>query len=241
MISNIEDFKAKLAKKGILRNNRFLVFVPPMRGVEAFKNRALGALAGITGFGSLLASSKLTGSAFIAFDSALPGKTVEVRNIKVGCAPHFKVPYVQDYDPITMSFLVGKNGFEYLFFEQWMNDIQNQETSNLNYYDEFTTTVTVYQYDEQNNIMIGAELIEAYPIRVQNLELSMNQHNQFHVITVTFAFRAWRNVLTKNSLKQTALGILNKVVGRVVGTLTNDVLKTVTAPINNAISGIFRI
>lgn len=241
MISNIEEFKSRLAKKGILRNNRFLVVIPPVRGVEAFKNRALGALAGLTGFGSLLASSKLTGSAFIAFDSVLPGKTVEVRNIKTGVAPHFKVPYVQDYDPVTMSFLVGKNGFEYLFFEQWMNDIQNQETGNLNYYDEFTTTVTIYQYDDQNNIMIGAELVEAFPIRIQNLELSMNQRNQFHVVTVTFSFRKWRNVITKNSLKQTALGILNKVVGRVVGTLTNDILRTVTAPINNAIGSIFRI
>jgi hypothetical protein len=62
--------------------------------------------------------------------------------------PVRKLPYMESYtNELAMSFRVGKDMYERDLFWGWNDQITNRFTHNLNYIDEYSTTIDLYHLD----------------------------------------------------------------------------------------------
>ncbi len=103
------------------------------------------------------------------------------------------MPYVDTYADITFHFIVGRDMFEKDFFDAWSYTIQDPETADINYVDEYSTTVSVYQMDEYDNFTYGATLFQCWPVAIGGMTLDANEFNSYGVLPVTFTYRKWIN------------------------------------------------
>lgn len=120
----------------------------------------------------------------------LPGRTFATADRKT-YGPIEKVPYISTYEDIELTFLVDDLMKEKYFFDAWLNFV-NPITNDFNYKNEYATTLLINQYDSQNNKIYSAELIDAYPISINQLDLDWSSAD-VHKLTVTFAYTKWTN------------------------------------------------
>jgi len=149
----------------------------------------------------VLIVSPTTGSNRLHFScetAELPGKTFVTHDQK-----HYgvieKYPYQHSYNDINLTFIVSEDMREKLFFDQWMDKVGSSKNSfNFNYKNEYTLPVIITQYDLSNNPTYVVELIDAYPIAVNQLDLDWSTDGH-HKLTVVLAYTYWRDT-TKDSL-----------------------------------------
>lgn len=210
MSASISSFVSTINKRGIARSNRFVVLIPPIRGIKMFTNPLMNAVFtqiggkmrgnSALGIGLLCSSADLPAQSFMSSDKMEYPKTREM------------VPYALTPRTTSMRFLCGRDMFEYYFFQNWQNDIVNRETHLTNYYDEYTTSVIVSQLDEADNVIAAVEYESCYPISVS--PINMDWSNKDYVsLNVELNYKRYRPILTPYSLSETVLSVLNKSTG----------------------------
>lgn len=107
----------------------------------------------------------------------------------------FKTPYMPSYADIEFQFYVGDDMFERWFFEGWMHSIMEPVTNDFNYVAEFSTSVDIYQVNQENENTYMCTLLEAYPTAINQLDLNYSDENGIHSLSVTFAYK---RVVTTN-------------------------------------------
>lgn len=132
----------------------------------------------------------------------MPGRTLVTADRKIGSAPVQKVPYQTTYNDLSMTFIVGGDMAEKLFFDQWMELINPSSNYNFNYKSNYTTDIAINQYDVEDNLTYKAVLIGAYPMIVNQLDLDWT-NDSYHKLTVVFAYTNWQ--------EGTLQGILNNL------------------------------
>ena len=131
---------------------------------------------------------------FMCCKAELPGKTFNTSDVRTYGAT-FEMPYVDVYSDITLAFIVGRDMVERDFFDAWSYTIQDPETSDFNYVNDYATTVDIYQLDEFGQTQnYGCRLFQAWPKTIGELSLSYDQFNTFHILPITFTYRKWINV-----------------------------------------------
>jgi len=126
----------------------------------------------------------------------LPGKayaTTEERTY----GPIRKRPYSQFFTDAAFTFMGTRNMPEKKFFDSWMDTIQDPDTFDFEYYNNFTTDVTVTQFDVTNKLVYECTLIEAWPLNVGAIALDWGSTNEFPRLTVTMAYRRWKDTKQK--------------------------------------------
>lgn len=84
--------------------------------------------------------------------------------------------------------------WERAFFDKWMNSIQPMESYsasyNIAYRDDYTTSINVTHYDNQNNPTTTYQFVEAWPIAIDHQTLNWADDTLL-LLTVTFAYTRW--------------------------------------------------
>ena len=171
MPGSIADFKASF-NKDLARSNKFDVYIPVPIGMVPF----IGT------------SRKLN----LRCESALlPGRNLETTSMKIyGVNELF--PVATTYDNATLTFLVGDDMKEKTFFDSWLNWIQPTVTYDTKYKADYAVIIRINQYDVQNRLSLSIDLIDAYPIAVNQMDLDWSS-DAIHKVAVTFAYTSWRN------------------------------------------------
>lgn len=99
-----------------------------------------------------------------------------------------KVPYLKDYQEVTIVFRCNSVMWEREFFDSWQNIISNTSTLDFKFKDEYVTSITVAQLDNAFDITYAQTLRNAYPIAVSALEASHGDQNNYHRVAVTFTY-----------------------------------------------------
>lgn len=211
MSASISSFAATINKRGIARNNRFLVLIPPLRAVNMLSNPLMNAIIGqiAPNFGG----NSALGIALICSATELPGRSFMTADKREYPQPIENVPYAETPGEMTMKFILGRDMFEYFFFQQWENDIVHRSTNLLNYYDEYTTSIIVSQLDENDNVIASVELENSWPVAVSPVQMAFSNQNQYAELSVTFKYKRWVPIMTPYSLAETVLTILNDALG----------------------------
>lgn len=136
----------------------------------------------------------------------LPGRTLSTTTMKVYGVEE-KFPYMTSFNDITLTFIVGDDMKEKLLFDAWLNWINPTINYSFKYKEDYAVAMRINQYDVQNKLSYSVDLIDAYPISMNQLDLDWSSDGR-HKLTVTFAYTSWRN----NSVENLAMELLENTL-----------------------------
>jgi hypothetical protein len=123
--------------------------------------------------------------------ATLPGRTLMTYPLTQHSAP-FNVPYSQMYDPVTFSFYASAHLDQRHFFDVWQTAVVNLNDNSLNFFDEYTQDVEIWQLDREGNRTYGVKLYAAWPLSNAEVPYSYATNNQVVDISVTLSFKLWK-------------------------------------------------
>lgn len=164
----VASFKGDFA-----RPNRFEVFFPLPAGLSSFGN----------------SREVLT---FRCENTNLPGRTFATAEQRT-YGPIEKFPYLTTYNDLDVTLIVDGDMKQRRLFDSWLELVNPSTTNNFRYRNTYSTTLTIRQYEVTDRIAYQVQLINAYPISMNQMDLDW-QSDGYHKLNVTFAFTRWQSI-----------------------------------------------
>jgi hypothetical protein len=102
------------------------------------------------------------------------------------------------YEDVNFTFLCRINSQERQFFDSWLEMINPIDTFDFNYKDDYSTSIDIFQLDEEQKATYAITLREAYPIQISPQPVTWADDN-FQRLAVTFTYSSWgRNGIDYN-------------------------------------------
>lgn len=190
MAGSISDFASSF-KTDLARPSRFDVQIPIPLTLIPFRNT----------------SRNLT---FRCETAQLPSRTLATAEQKFGANPVEKFPYQSNYNEAEMTFIVSDDMSEKIFFDTWLEYINPTYSFNFKYKSDYSSTIVINQYDVTGSKTYSINLIEAYPISVNQLDLDWSS-TEHHKLSVVFAYTYWQN----NSIQAFGSSVLESAISRI--------------------------
>lgn len=224
---SISEFLANAKTRDFARASKYLVIIDMPRGPSANQNGLTNPFASLfrTGgrgandaFGGLINNFVKADGQYLASlfceATALPSLNVDTKLQKV-YGPGREIPYGRSYTPVGMNFYIDASYQIKDFFEIWQGMIFDEDSSHMNYYNEYTTNVHILALDNregrfgtfgilpdigtiQNSIIVSryqCTLQECYPKVVAEVPLGAG-NNAVPTLQVQFQYRKWTNTST---------------------------------------------
>lgn len=192
----ISDFVGQISN-GLARSNRFIVnLTPPSVMTNALRGQG-ESTSSYTGFqevtnvNSASSYGKLQNILLLCDSAQLPGVSLTTAQIRT-FGEIREIPYEIDYEPITLTFFVDAEMNVKKMFDLWMMSTQFKETRKFSYYDSYTTTMTIYVQDMEENNRYIVELYEAYPKTVSAVQVDYSNKDVMK-LSVTMMYKYWRS------------------------------------------------
>lgn len=215
MAGSINDFKASFRKE-IARPHKFDVNIPIPLTLTPYISSARSLV-------------------YRCENASLPGRTFATAEQKT-YGPIEKYPYLNTYTDIDMTFIVDDDMSQKVFFDAWMNYINPLYNNNMRYKGDYSTVITVNQYDVNNQISYSVNLYDAYPISMNQMDLDWSADG-YHKLNVTFAYTYWQN----NSLQALGMELVDagiNAVNSIVGGLGGNAIGSAGTGVNNILNDI---
>lgn len=173
---NLSNFQGQvLGGRGLARPARFEVgIIPPVQ---------------LSDYGGLVS--------LLCEQSNLPMIMVGVKPFKIHNTPAYNRPVNIEYggEGIAFTFHLDGDMFVKRFFDDWMHLIVDKDSFQVNYADNYMTSVFVSQLNEMDQVTYEVELMEAFPRNINLVQLDNTAQNQTHRLTVLFQYRKWKDVV----------------------------------------------
>ena len=104
---------------------------------------------------------------------------------------------------VTFSFLLTNDYYIKKIFDKWMNSIVDKESYTTLYDADYKVDMIIQQLDQQNNVVFGMKLINAFPVSISDIPLDTSATDQNQKVSVTMTYQemtsegALSSVLTK--------------------------------------------
>lgn len=192
----IDDFAASI-RSGLAAPSRYKV--------EFTFNRRMLQFTNLTTVNQL---------AFVCTQAELPGKKIDTSNDQT-YGPMRKMAFGAIYDDLTLTFLCTNGMLEREVFDRWMSMIVDPSSNYMTYYDDYKSTIniTTLQNTKVGQPTYNITVEEAFPISINQQQLSYENVNSVLTLVVTFAYRRWRtteDVNKGNSYQWTRLDHLTR-------------------------------
>ena len=123
---------------------------------------------------------------------SFPGKNIRTTSNDNIYGPTHEVAQGVTYgEELTVTFLLQNNHHQRLIFNSWQDLIVSPTTYNVSYYNDYISTMEIFQYDEADKRCAGVMVKEVFPKTVNAIELSNTTTNEFIRATVGFSFKEW--------------------------------------------------
>ncbi len=162
MSESISSFLASI-KSDIARPNRFKVEFPNDDGIVGL----------------------------LCYSCTLPQRAIQTFELKQRGVP-YKVPFSQDYQPITFSFYANPTYNTRRFFEEWHKEVvQTFKMNVMGTYDVFAKKARIYTLDRTGRIRYRVNIFEAWPLNIGEVDLNYGTNNTYSTVTVTLTYKYW--------------------------------------------------
>lgn len=188
-ISKLVEFLSN--SDGFARPNKFLVHIYPPRNI-VIKGRKLTYDNNFMNKLNLFCNK-----------AELPSKDVNATD-HMTYGPRRQMPYAYSYNGnMELSFYLDKSLTQKTFFEAWQQQIFNEDTHNMNFYDSYISTIDIYQLSGRNvgdknsykdEITYACRLYEAYPQTIGSMALDYNNNDSISTLPVTMTYKYWKNI-----------------------------------------------
>lgn len=210
MTFNVQTWKTRVEDTFVF-NNRY-DFTITFPSTSTFP----GAFTGLTppGFTTPL-SSVLTMLTDRCIATALPGQATRTSDAnRHGLGVHEKMPFGLAFTDLPATFLAdNQEDAVHTFWKAWLeHTVTSQLNSSgriagtLEYKDNLTATIQIREYNLDGAIIASVYLFEAYPIAVNDAEVSWNDQNKLLTYNTVLTYFNWS--FTNLSAGQTTGGNL---------------------------------
>jgi hypothetical protein len=156
------------AKMGFARSNKFSVEIPRARNSNTMS---------ADGINIMCESVSLPGTQILTTDYS------SVRHSS-------KYPTGTMYEDVELTFALTSDYYARKFFDEWIASVITTTNDNytLNYRSDFSRDVTINQLDENDKKIYSHKLRDAYPITIQNINLSNMNEDEISRFSVTLTY-----------------------------------------------------
>ena len=204
--NTIGRFMAGISQgEGMARPNRFLVrFNIPnklqLQPQEPFASEGSIVPASQQGVNAVGGQELARNVGMMCNNVTMPSRDVNTKD-HLTYGPRRQMPYAYSFSGnINLSIFGDKFLRQRIFFETWQKMIFNRNTHNLNYYDEYTGSVDIFQlgsfdaeYDS-DRVTYAVRLYECYPATIGSYDYNYGTNNEVVNLPITLNFRDWRNL-----------------------------------------------
>lgn len=169
---NLSNFIANVKSEGLMRTSRYAVTMGTPKALSS----------------NMVDMRKLL---LYCADISLPGVTLTTNQARVFGEAR-EMPYEKMFDNINMTFYVDNNMQVKLFFDRWMDSIQNPYTRTFNYYDQYITDITVDVEDLKDRKRYQVQLFECYPKSIGQISMGYEQKDVMK-LQVSMNYKNWRS------------------------------------------------
>lgn len=194
---DIGAFRSEINYNGVLRNNRFLMFFTPPKLLATAQDTSYDHIN--TSFLTIRCeTATVPGVNFFTTDNHRRYGTGQVE----------RRPYLPQFNPITITFIVDRNARVIEYFNDWANRIINFDSSagvhkenkagikpyRLQYKDDYISPqVLIWIYDEfegkdQPNKQIGVKLFDVFPLATSDINVSWATRDDIVRYSVTLQY-----------------------------------------------------
>ncbi len=179
---SIQNFASALNKsKGLARPNKYQVSIPFPTGKAKDSD-----------------ITPPTINPLFCHAATLPGRTIESATYDIGRGKEYQIASKITYENVDFSFYITNNDwFERNIFDIWLNNIIDPFNDYVKYKNTYTREVSIDCYNEHDDRTYGIKLIDAFPLSINEVELSGESHEPISV-TVSMAYDRWIRVYPKN-------------------------------------------
>lgn len=208
-MASFKEHTANILQNGLARTNRFQVLIPTpmMRNEAAHESELTGPQPPISKLKSMFGevvkviriftgggSAEYTrGLDLMCSQTELPGKTLNTSETKYNGDVH-KIGQSIVYGNHQFTFHVSQDMYEKTIIDQWMNMVVDPETHEVSYLSEYAVNINIFQLDQNDKIVHGVALLDAFPVMMNPLTMTNSEHNNVHELMVQFAYRRWINL-----------------------------------------------
>ena len=135
--------------------------------------------------------------------------------------PEREIVQGYSYGDVTAVFQCSSDMKEKRFFETWQRLAYNPQTWSMQYYNDYTGSIKIFQLDETDRQRYGVELVECFPKTVAAQSIAYASVNEIQKVSVTFAYRYWKDLVDEADLpkpltQRVAEAVLNTVESNIV-------------------------
>lgn len=172
----LKDFISEIKKGSLARSNRFAIgFTPPKTTQKPYIGGADPAT--------------LRKVILFCDQVQLPG--VNYSTVQNRVFGEFReTPYEKLFDNINMSFYVDNDMKVKSLFDNWINSIQDGTTRTFNYYDNYTTDMTIEVQDINDKTRYQVKLFECYPKTIGSIQMDYASKDVMK-LSVTMQYKYW--------------------------------------------------
>ena len=199
----INDFIANIQSKGVLKTNRYEVYIN-IPGQSPL-NKIIKNLTGLNNYEQLLSlrcdTVQMPGMALATIDGFL----------RYGYGAPETVPYAAIMDSLSASFIIDTNSRIHMFFYHWVNFITNYRVEGqkdvtaawnliggsrpyeLSYRTDYAATMEITVFDDATNEWtIKTTAYNVYPKAIPQVDLSYSAENELMKLTIPFAYSDYK-------------------------------------------------
>ena len=213
---------------GFAKPSRYEVVLLPPQGTRA---KPKGALSNI--FSKVMEENTGEGTTrktgLLCESISFPGRTMDTTEDTNIFGPIRSVVTGYSYGDVAATFQCSSDMKEKLFFETWQRLSYNPQTWSMGYYDDYVGGLQIYQLDENDKRRYGVELVECFPKTVTEQQLSYASATDIQKISVSFAYRYWKNLTDEAELPK-------PLQERIQEVLVNSVERNIRAAIPRVLS-----
>ena len=179
---NISDFASSITQDGVIQTNKFTAIIPNVPG---------------------LSPDISTLMAYRGEQCHIPGVTFDMQQInRYGVGPLQKFPTNVNFTENTLTFIDDSQNTIWKTFYNWMNYIfqyTGQSPSNnisdanytVRYKSDYARNINIHLFNNSGENVTTIVLREAFPISINDINLSWADNNNLFRVIVTFAFTDW--------------------------------------------------
>jgi hypothetical protein len=130
----------------------------------------------------------------------MPSRDVNTKS-HITYGPKREMPYAYSFGgTVELNVFGDKFLRQRMFFETWQKMIFDQYTHNMNYYDEYTGEVDIFQLgsfesdNDRDRVTYAVRLYECYPATIGSYDYGYEAKDSIVNLPITLNFRNWRNL-----------------------------------------------
>ncbi|WVX87485.1 tail tube [Vibrio phage EniLVp02] len=117
----------------------------------------------------------------------IPGMALDISTNWWRRTPHHVVTQ-RNNNTVTMQVYLTPEQVERLFFIEWVNIIFDSKTAQVEFFSKYAKTIEIFAYNRDGVASNKTTLIEAFPIRVGDVQMDYESNNGLCLVEVEFQY-----------------------------------------------------